>query len=94
LVYLKLVKEKTPERPPIILVSPQVAQAGFMNKSSEEASQRSVEYQPSETAMATATLPAMAAHDEREEIRRPRCLSGKHALRRLLDSQGVWWDPI
>jgi methyltransferase (TIGR00027 family) len=37
----------------------------------EETSQRSIEHQPSETAMATATLRAMAAHDEREEIRGP-----------------------
>jgi len=36
-----------------------------MSESPEaEASRRSVEYQPSETAMATATLRAMAAHDE------------------------------
>ena len=42
-----------------------------MAKSSEETSQRSVEHQPSETAMATATLRAMAAHAEREEIRGP-----------------------
>jgi methyltransferase (TIGR00027 family) len=41
-----------------------------MSESPEaEASRRSVEYQPSETAMATATLRAMAAHDERVEIR-------------------------
>jgi O-methyltransferase involved in polyketide biosynthesis len=40
-----------------------------MTKPSGEASRRSVEHQPSETAMATATLRAMAAHDEREEIR-------------------------
>jgi methyltransferase (TIGR00027 family) len=31
--------------------------------------QRSVEHQPSETAMATATMRALAAHDDREEIR-------------------------
>ncbi len=31
--------------------------------------QRSVEHQPSETAMVTATMRALAAHDEREEIR-------------------------
>jgi methyltransferase (TIGR00027 family) len=41
-----------------------------MNKSQEEeVTQKSVEHQPSATAMATATLRAMAAHDEREEIR-------------------------
>jgi methyltransferase (TIGR00027 family) len=41
-----------------------------MSESPEaEASRRSVEYQPSETAMATATLRAMAAHDERVEIK-------------------------
>jgi methyltransferase (TIGR00027 family) len=43
-----------------------------MSKSPEtETSKRSVEHQPSETAMATATLRALAAHDEREEIRGP-----------------------
>jgi len=41
-----------------------------MSESPEtETSRRSVEHQPSETAMATATLRALAAHDEREEIR-------------------------
>jgi methyltransferase (TIGR00027 family) len=41
-----------------------------MNRSQEEETrQKSVENQPSETAMATATLRALAAHDEREEIR-------------------------
>ena len=41
-----------------------------MSKSPEtETSKRSVEHQPSETAMATATMRALAAHDEREEIR-------------------------
>lgn len=34
-----------------------------------DVSKRSVEHQPSETALATATLRALAAHDEREEIR-------------------------
>ena len=32
---------------------------------------KSVQQQPSETAMATATMRAIAAHDEREEIRGP-----------------------
>ena len=34
-----------------------------------DTNKRSVEHQPSETAMATATMRALAAHDEREEIR-------------------------
>jgi methyltransferase (TIGR00027 family) len=36
---------------------------------------RSVEHQPSETALATATMRALAAHDEREEIRGCDCLA-------------------
>jgi methyltransferase (TIGR00027 family) len=43
-----------------------------VSKSPElETSKRSVEHQPSETALATATLRALAAHDDREEIRGP-----------------------
>jgi methyltransferase (TIGR00027 family) len=34
-----------------------------------DVTKRSVEHQPSETALATATMRALAAHDEREEIR-------------------------
>ena len=41
-----------------------------MSESTEaEPNLRSVANQPSETAMATATLRALAAHDSREEIR-------------------------
>jgi hypothetical protein len=34
-----------------------------------DVTKRSVEHQPSETALTTATMRALAAHDEREEIR-------------------------
>ena len=41
-----------------------------MSKSLEaDTSKRLVEHQPSETAMANATMRALAAHDEREEVR-------------------------
>ena len=36
-----------------------------------DTNKRSVEYQPSETAMATAFLRALASHDEREEVKGP-----------------------
>jgi methyltransferase (TIGR00027 family) len=36
-----------------------------------DTTKRSVEHQPSDTALATATMRALAAHDEREEIRGP-----------------------
>jgi methyltransferase (TIGR00027 family) len=39
------------------------------NSQGADTSERSVERQPSETAMATATMRALAAHDDREEIR-------------------------
>jgi O-methyltransferase involved in polyketide biosynthesis len=36
-----------------------------------DTNKRSVEYQPSETAIATAFLRALASHDEREEVKGP-----------------------
>jgi methyltransferase (TIGR00027 family) len=48
----------------------QVAQESIeMASAPVDTTERSIEYQPSETAMATAFLRALSAHDEREEIR-------------------------
>jgi methyltransferase (TIGR00027 family) len=48
----------------------------MMSESLEiDVNERSVEHQPSETALATATLRALATHDEREEIRGSDCLA-------------------
>jgi methyltransferase (TIGR00027 family) len=41
------------------------------NRMEADTNKRSIQHQPSETAMATATMRALAAYDEREEIRGP-----------------------